>query len=573
MTPLVIAGVVFVGLLPGRPEAPAPADASIDARYARLGATVHETVRTAALAVATMLALTAIGRTIEAVGLPGPSLVRWSFLLFWARGGFLSWLGLSLWARLALLFGAPSSVPFLVTSLARIVLLVMGGLVVGRLRHEIVALFEVHQISDAGETQDGAIAVTYNRMVHALGSFVAIYALGIVAVYALGHVELAGTLLFASLETFAILVLGFGLERLLHLLFRSRFKELDRIEALTGQPHALAREVLRASYMLLTLGVILLTTTVVLLCWGIRPDAAWTATRDALRRELVTINGTPLTLGSLLTFAAIVGGAFVVSRALRRFLARQVFPRSKVDKGVQHALSTILNYVILLAAGFMGFQSLGFDLTTLKVIVGAVGLGIGFGLQNIAANFISGLIILLERPINIDDVVEVSGTLGRIETVSARATHVRTRDNITVIVPNTEFISSRVVNWSHRDPRMRIHVAVGVAYGTPAGKVRETLLGVARGDRRVLHKPEPEVRLTGFGESAMAFQLLAWISDPWESERILSDLNYAVDEAFQREGIRIPFPQREVHVVDGRLPAALHGPEGSDAEARKHGGV
>jgi potassium efflux system protein len=193
-------------------------------------------------------------------------------------------------------------------------------------------------------------------------------------------------------------------------------------------------------------------------------------------------------------------------------------------------------------------QSIGLNLTSLAVVFGLLSVGIGFGLQNVAANFISGLIILFERPIKIGDRITIGDVWGDVMNINLRATLIRTIDNIAIIVPNSEFISSRVTNWSYRDPKVRVHIPVGVAYGSDVRLVTDSLLEVARRHPEVMPDPAPEVWFTEFGNSSLNFELLVWTLDPKRRPEVISDLNKAIDAIFRKNKIEIPFPQRDLHI-------------------------
>jgi small-conductance mechanosensitive channel len=193
-------------------------------------------------------------------------------------------------------------------------------------------------------------------------------------------------------------------------------------------------------------------------------------------------------------------------------------------------------------------QSIGLNLTSLAVVFGLLSVGIGFGLQNVAANFVSGLIILFERPIKIGDRITIGDVWGDVVNISLRATLIRTVDNIAIIVPNSEFISSQVINWSHGDPKVRVHIPVGVAYGSDVPLVTKSLLEVAKNHPEVMDDPPPRVWFTEFGNSSLNFELLAWTLDPKRRPDVLSDLNRGIDEIFRKNKVEIPFPQRDLHV-------------------------
>jgi len=193
-------------------------------------------------------------------------------------------------------------------------------------------------------------------------------------------------------------------------------------------------------------------------------------------------------------------------------------------------------------------QSIGLNLTSLAVVFGLLSVGIGFGLQNVASNFISGLIILFERPIEIGDRITVGDVWGDVVNINLRATLILTIDNIAIIVPNSEFISSRVTNWSYRDSKVRVHIPVGVAYGSDVQLVTNSLLEVARNNAEVMKDPAPEVWFTQFGDSSLKFELLVWTLDPKRRPEVISDLNKSIDAIFRKNKIEIPFPQRDIHI-------------------------
>jgi small-conductance mechanosensitive channel len=190
----------------------------------------------------------------------------------------------------------------------------------------------------------------------------------------------------------------------------------------------------------------------------------------------------------------------------------------------------------------------GVNLSSLAVVAGAFGLGIGFGLQNVVANFVSGIVLLAERPIEIGDRVEVDGVAGRVTRISLRATTIVTNDNISIIVPNLHLTSNPVTNWSHGGPRVRIRVPIGVAYGTDPNRLRDVLLRVVGSHPDVLKDPAPTVYFDSFGDSALNFELAVWTDTMTQSpRRFRSDLNFLIERALREHAIEIPFPQRVVH--------------------------
>ncbi|MFN7018105.1 MAG: mechanosensitive ion channel family protein [Fimbriimonadales bacterium] len=271
--------------------------------------------------------------------------------------------------------------------------------------------------------------------------------------------------------------------------------------------------------------------------------------RDFWDYPLFRVGDSALTAGGvavlLLSFAVLYG----LTLWLKRFVARRLLARTSLDLGAREAIGSLLRYLLLFIGSVVIIQSAGVDLTAFNVLAGAIGVGIGFGLQNIANNFISGIIILLERPIKVGDRVEVAGIDGRVEYIGARATTVITNDNIAVIVPNARFISEPVINWTRNDPRVRFKIQLGVAYGSDLRKVEQLLLEVAAENSDVLSEPAPAVRLMRFGDSAVEFELRVWSTTLVHRRgKLISDLNFAIYEKFQQHGIEMPFPQRDVHI-------------------------
>jgi small-conductance mechanosensitive channel len=194
-------------------------------------------------------------------------------------------------------------------------------------------------------------------------------------------------------------------------------------------------------------------------------------------------------------------------------------------------------------------QTVGINLSTLTILAGALGVGIGFGLQNITNNFVSGIIILFERPIKVGDRIQVGDVYGDVVSISMRSTTVVTNDNISVIVPNSEFISSTVVNWSHTDRNVRFNIPVGVAYKEDPEKVRDLLLQIAGNEEGVLKKPVPDVLFDEFGDSSLNFNLRVWTDTYTTTPGILkSRLYFEIFKKFKEQNIEIPFPQRDLHI-------------------------
>jgi small-conductance mechanosensitive channel len=271
---------------------------------------------------------------------------------------------------------------------------------------------------------------------------------------------------------------------------------------------------------------------------------------QSVGQPLFFIGGTPVTIASILTFIGIIVVTFVTSAVLRRFLSK-AYGRRGLDMGMQYALNRLLHYLILGVGLFLAIENIGISLTALAALGGILAVGIGFGLQNIAQNFVSGLILLLERPIRKGDFVEVDDVAGTVREIRARATLINTYDDIEVIIPNGKFITETVVNRAFEKRYYRIRINVGVAYGSDTERVHDTLIEVAKAHPAILEMPEPIVFFEDFGDSALDFRLMGWLADPRLEPRVASDLRFAVDRAFRNAGIEVPFPQRDLHLRSG----------------------
>ena len=264
--------------------------------------------------------------------------------------------------------------------------------------------------------------------------------------------------------------------------------------------------------------------------------------------------GIALSLVQLFLLIALLIAVFWFSSRTKRFLFNRFLVKSGLDRALQYAIAQIVSNLVLVIGIFIVLENTGIHLGALTVFAGAVGVGVGFGLQNIASNFISGLVILAERPITIGDRVEVAGVVGQVQQIRARSTVILTNDNIAMIVPNTKFIDSPVTNWTYGDPRVRFRVPIGVAYGSDVNKVREALIAAGRSNPHVLDDPAPSVFLKQFGESSINFELVVWSSEmSHRPSRFKSDLNFAIEEKLREAGIEIPFPQRDLHIRSGGL--------------------
>jgi small-conductance mechanosensitive channel len=264
--------------------------------------------------------------------------------------------------------------------------------------------------------------------------------------------------------------------------------------------------------------------------------------------------GVNLSLFQIFLLIALLIAVFWFSSRTKRFLFNRFLAKSGLDRSLQYAIAQIVSNVVLIVGIFIVLDNAGIHLGALTVFAGAVGVGVGFGLQNIASNFISGLVILAERPITVGDRVEVAGIIGQVQHIRARSTVIVTNDNITMIVPNSKFIDSPVTNWTYGDPRVRFRIPIGIAYGSDIEKVRAVLIAAGKENPHTLSDPAPSVFLEKFGENSIEFELVVWSSEmSYRPRRYRSDLNFAIEKNLREAGIELAFPQRDIHIRSGVL--------------------
>ncbi len=292
----------------------------------------------------------------------------------------------------------------------------------------------------------------------------------------------------------------------------------------------------------------------ILLVWGIdwSDIAGWLSTLFFG----FSIGGFTFSLYGILIGIGLFTGVLALSRLVQGWLEKRVLPRTKLDIGVRNSLKTAVGYLGLIIAAVVAFSYIGLDLSNLAIVAGALSVGIGFGLQSIVNNFVSGLILLAERPIKVGDWIVVGAEQGYVKRISVRATEVETFDRSSVIIPNSNLISDTVKNWTHKDKLGRIIVGVGVAYGTDVEKVRDILLRIARDAPGVAHYPVPFVFFKDFGESSLDFELRCYLRDIDNMLGTSSAIRFAIVKAFNENGITIPFPQRDLHIISEAAPSA-----------------
>ncbi len=287
-------------------------------------------------------------------------------------------------------------------------------------------------------------------------------------------------------------------------------------------------------------------------------ERSFTVLARALESPLFALSGRPIAALDLLLLPVALGALWLAANGATHVLRASLLRGLGLEGGSQETAASLLRYGILFLAALIALQVAGVDVRGLAIAGGVLGVGIGFGLQNLANNFVSGVVIGLERPVRPGDFVRVGEHVGTVLRVGARSTALRTLDRITILIPNSRFLEDEVVNWSLDDPTTRIHVPIGVDYGSDIGAVRAALLAAARSHPAVLREPRPQVQLRAFGGSSLDFELLVWTRDPKNQYTLISDLNFRVEQELDRAGVRVPFPQIDVHL---HTPALVHAAE------------
>jgi len=271
---------------------------------------------------------------------------------------------------------------------------------------------------------------------------------------------------------------------------------------------------------------------------------------NLLREPIFNTSGAKISasniLISLLVIFITVFAAKHIGSAINGALRRR-----NVDSGVRDSLEKFFRYLLIAVGVLFSLDNLGVSINSLAAVGAVLMVGIGFGLQNITQNFISGIIILIERPIKVGDIIRVGTSTGRVSDIRVRSTIIQTRDDIAIIIPNSKILSEEVINECFTSPYIRQHVRVGVAYGSDTAKVISILETAARGHEKVMPEPSPRALLEDFGDSSLNFDLRFWCADIWTIESISSEIRLEIDRAFREDGVEIPFPQRDLHLRSG----------------------
>jgi small-conductance mechanosensitive channel len=421
------------------------------------------------------------------------------------------------------------------------------------------------QLLRSGRTPDDRQDTLVRLAARGLGWLAVIVLFGAAAANVVGNVSLAIMLTSATLDSgchglvliAAAAVLGSVIK-----LFLSR-RHVSRLVYVSRH----AGPVLQATGRLIWAAAFIVWLAMTLSVFRVlRPMRSWL--HDVLTYE-IEAGAVKVTIGGIVLFSVAVYLAMWVARVVRVVLAEDVLPRMSLPRGVDNSISTLSYYALILLGLLAALAVVGFRISELAFIFGALGVGIGFGLQSVVNNFVSGLILMFERPVQPGDVVEVTGTSGVVSEIGIRATTIKTFEGAEVVVPNGTLLSDKLVNWTLSDRSRRIELPVGVAYGSDPRRVIELLQAVVRATPGLLERPEPAVFFMGFGASSLDFSIRGWTSDFDNWVGIRSDLSVRAYDALRAAGIEIPFPQQDLHLrTVSREAAAALAPRPDESELK-----
>lgn len=359
----------------------------------------------------------------------------------------------------------------------------------------------------------------------------------------LGYHLLAAFFIRGTIKSSFLIFVVWNMRFLFIHLITSLIQDLfDRIHLARRDRHVIFQKIRALFHVFLAVFVILALTTI----WGFY-DTVLSALAAILSFG-VTLRDHSFTVGMVASAVLLFYLILSAAQILCSLLEEEVYPRKNIGLGTGKSINSLIMYFAWVVGLFAVFTALGFELRQFAIIAGALSVGIGFGLQNIVNNFVSGLILLFERPIKVGDILDIDGQWGTVEKMGLRSTIIRSVTKTQIIIPNSDFVTKKVENLTFSDPDYRLSLKVGVGYGSDTARVREILVDIATSNPKIVSEPKPEAYFIEFGESALIFEMWAWTDDVAAKRQIQNDILLEIDKRFRAEGIEIPFPQRVVHL-------------------------
>tara|TARA_B100000609_G_C17222847_1_gene441843 strand:- start:6242 stop:9589 length:3348 start_codon:yes stop_codon:yes gene_type:complete len=399
--------------------------------------------------------------------------------------------------------------------------------------------------------EDAPFAANITTYVNRFYPLISLAAIAIYVFYSYGYVNFSGYLVRGFTVTSLMLLVVFGLRQLLiriskKLLNIKKIEEEEDDRVISEHKRGWNENLFRLIQIVSSIAFVLFAAIAFFEIWKI--GKGYRTAIQLINTPLLDVKDTQITVVSLVKMVISMSVAIWLSGWLKEKFNEYLYPALQLSPSNRHASNTVIGYLTLILGLLFGLQWMGMGLGVLTVFAGVIGIGVGFGLQNIASNFISGLIITFSKPIKVNDLIEVGSFMGVVQEISARSTTIMTSDSRLVLIPNADILTTQVINWSEGAPYVWIHLTLGVAYESNTQLVKKTLLEVADAHRKVLRRPAPIVRFSNFGDSSLDFILRFAIKNPGERWDISSELRFEIDRLFQERGLEMPFPQRDINL-------------------------
>lgn len=402
-----------------------------------------------------------------------------------------------------------------------------------------VGIYKIYTWKKINKATDKS--VKYDRFFN----IAAIYLIIVLFSEIIGKEVLAIFMYESLLKTIIVVIFMIVFLKMIHAGIELGFSRLSK-KVLSGSPKLISNTVKRFSTIINVLIIIFAFLPRLLVIWGVYesiPNAV-----DSIVKSGFNLGQVNISIGLLITSISVLYGSYVLSTIIEMFLMSDTFEKDKLDQGTRLSIAQLIRYFLLFFGFLLAIATLGFNLTNFTIVLSALGVGIGFGLQGIVNNFVSGLILLFERPVREGDTIEMQGEWSEIKKIGLRATRVMTFDQSDVIIPNQDLVYNQVTNWTLSNRKRRLKIAVGVAYGSNVELVMNLLVAVAKANNNLLKSYDPIVLFRNFGDSTLNFELRVLAKDALNSIQVESDLLAEIDKVFRENNVEIAFPQLDLHL-------------------------